>query len=304
MPHADVEPAGQNWYNHREYKGDRLVINMRIKMIALDLDGTLLDSKKHISPASRQALCRAMAAGIHIVIASGRPRSALPEEVLGIPGLQYAITSNGSSIFRIRDMERVYGNDLSASAVAQLLPFIGEGRFACECAIRGTGYTMQACFNDPTSFGLPASLRDYVRSTRQPVNDMYEFIAGHCREIEGIFFLIPDAALKESTYRRIRQIPDIYITSSNSYYLEIADRSVSKANALDSLAHALGVTAAEIAAFGDSGNDLELLQYAGVGVAMGNASPSLKAQAAYITSDNDEDGVAAFINDFILGRDS
>ena len=273
---------------------------MSIRLIALDLDGTLLDSAKHVSVRNRAALRQAMDRGIRIVIASGRPKSALPQEELEIEGISYAITSNGSSIFHLPDMKRIYANDIDSASIRKLLPLIEGADFPCEAAIGGRCYTPRAYFEDPTLFGIPVHMREYVQATRTPIDDMYAFIRDHSCEIEGIFMLIADQALKERTRRQVAQAGDLYITASTPYYLEIADGSVSKAAALDFLTDRLGTSREETAAFGDSLNDLELIEYAGAGIAMGNASDQLKASAQFVTLSNDQDGVAEFIENNCL----
>jgi len=272
---------------------------MSIRLIALDLDGTLLDSSKHVSPANREALSAAIRSGIHVVIASGRPGSALPGEVCGMDGISYAITSNGSSIFHMPDMKRIYSNDMPASTVKEMLPIIRQAAFPCETAIAGRCYTMQSYFDDPTAFGMPEHMRSYVRSTRTPVSDMPGFIESHIADIEGIFFLIADQGLKAAMRDRVSRINGIYITSSAPYYLEMANSTVSKASALDSLTSSLGIKKSEVIAFGDSSNDLELLDYAGTGVAMGNSSEELKSAADAVTLTNDEDGVSYYLKSIL-----
>lgn len=273
---------------HREYK-----------LIALDLDGTLLNSRKEISPANRLALKGALSAGIHVVIASGRPFQALPEEIRSFEGIEYAITSNGSSIFQMRDGERIFRKDLARESIRMLLPLIRNADFPCEAAIAGTCYAARDYYKDPSAFGLPDHMKEYVRRTRLPVDHMPLFIESHEDEIEGVFFLIPDPEKMEKVRTYVSRFPRLYLTSSTPYYLEIADESVSKAQALDWLCRRLDVEREGTLAFGDSGNDLELLEYAGTGVAMGNATEMLKKSANAVTLSNEEDGVALFLREQI-----
>lgn len=273
---------------------------MDIKMIALDLDGTLLRSNETISARNREALSRAINRGVHVVIASGRPHCALPSQLLSIPGIEYAITSNGSSIFDLRNNRRICGIDMRAETIDTLLPVIEEADFPCEAAIDGECYTPAAYYANPTAFSLPARMFHYVRSTRRPVTDIPALVRENRSRIEGLFFIIPDQEQKARVYEQIRRAPSLYITSSTYYYLEMANSLVSKASAIDSLARRLGFSSQQVISFGDSTNDLEMIQSCGTGVAMGNASDDLKAAADLIAPSNNEDGVACVIEKLIL----
>lgn len=273
----------------------------KYKLIALDLDGTLLNSRKEITPANCLALKEALAGGIHVVIASGRPFQALPEEIRSFRGIEYAITSNGSSIFQMRESRRIFCRDLSKDCVHALMPLIRSADFPCEAAIAGTCYAASDYFMDPPAFGLPDRMREYVQRTRLPVKDMPGFIEMHAGELEGIFFLIPDPVKMEEIRECVSRVKGLYMTSSTPYYLEIADQDVSKAQALDWLCQRLDVGREQIIAFGDSSNDQELLEYAGTGVAMGNAAEALKKNADAVTLSNEEDGVAFFLREQISG---
>lgn len=268
---------------------------MDIRLIALDLDGTTLNTSGHISNFTRKTLEKAIANGIQVVIASGRARSALPADVLSVNELNYAITSNGSSIFTLPDFKRIFACDMTPETVDAVLSVASGCGFTYEAFIAGHAYTSQAYYNCASDFGVPERMNTYVRNTRTPVPSMADFIHIHRHEIEGMDFIIPDQVQKKTIRSRLLQIPDLYITGSESYYLELAAGSVSKASALHALASRLQVKPSQIIAFGDGGNDLELLSYAGCGVAMANASPALLAAADDVTLSNDEDGVAHYL---------
>lgn len=269
---------------------------MDIRLIALDLDGTTLNSSGHISNFTKETLETAIRHGIQVVIASGRARSALPADVLAIRGLNYAITSNGSSIFALPDFERIFACDMAPRTVDAVLAVASGCGFTYEAFIAGQAYTAQPYFDRAADFGVPERMNAYVRSTRTPVPSMEDFIRAHRHEIEGIDFIIPDQIQKEAIRKQLLQIPELYITGSESYYLELAAGSVSKASALHALAARLQITSSQIIAFGDGGNDTELLAYAGLGIAMGNAPVSLKQVADDVTLSNDEDGVAIYLH--------
>lgn len=268
---------------------------MDIKLIALDLDGTTLNSAGHVSAITKLTLETCIAHGIHVVIASGRASSALPADILAIQGLNYAITSNGSSIFSLPDFKRIYANDMLPETVDAVLDIAASSGFTYEAFIAGKAYTAQAYYDCATAFGVPERMNAYVRSTRTPVPSMADFIHAHRHEIEGIDMIVPDPDKKAAIRKQLEQVTNLYITGSESYYIELATGSVSKASALHTLAGLLHIMPENIIAFGDGGNDIELLTYAGHGVAMQNSAPSLLEAADAVTLSNDEDGVAYYL---------
>lgn len=268
---------------------------MDIKLIALDLDGTTLNSHGYVSPLTKETLERAIDHGIHVVIASGRARSALPADVLAIRGLNYAITSNGSSIFALPDFTRIYANDMRPETVDAVLAIAASSGYTYEAFIAGKAYTAQAYYDCAAAFGVPDRMNNYVRNSRTPVVSIPDFIRVHHHEIEGIDMIVPDPDRKAAIRRQLAQIPDLYITGSESYYIELAAGSVSKASALQALAGQLQILPENIIAFGDGGNDIELLTYAGHGVAMKNSAAPLLDAADAVTLSNDDDGVARYL---------
>jgi len=171
--------------------------------------------------------------------------------------------------------------------------------FPFEVFIGGHAYTMQAYYDCPTDFGVPERMNHYVRTTRTPVSDMPDFMMKHCDEIEGIDMIVPDQTQKQKVIAVLSKISNLYITSSESYYIEMASGSVSKASALQALAAQFHITPEQVMAFGDSDNDIELLSYAGCGVAMQNATANLMKAASAVTRSNNEDGVAFYLESFL-----
>ncbi|WP_418751829.1 Cof-type HAD-IIB family hydrolase [Frisingicoccus sp.] len=263
-----------------------------IKLAAMDIDGTLIGKNKILTGRTRKALTAAAAQGIHLVVASGRALQALPKDLIGIPGMEYVITSNGSSIFRLSDRKRIYAQDMMPDQVQKLLAFYKNYDCPMEAFICGVPYTSREYFERPGYFGAGPASVEYVRTTRQPVEDMRTFVEEHKNEIEGINFILRDMELKAVMRRQLETFDGLYVTSSVPRYLEISHGSVCKQSALAWLVQKLGILPEEVAAFGDGENDLEMIQYAGLGVAMGNAVSLLKQAADLIAPACDEDGAA------------
>lgn len=270
----------------------------KIRLVAMDVDGTLIGKNKILTKRTKEALAAAAAREIHLVVASGRAMQAVPEELIQIPGMEYVITSNGSSVFRLSDRKRIYGRDMTPEQIGQLLKFYEDYDCPMEAFICGVPYTSQKYFDYPEHFGAgPASVQ-YVRTTRHPVPDMRVFVKNHEKEIEGINFIVHDMEKKAVMRRQLETFEGLYVTSSVPRYIEISHGSVCKRSALEWLAGKLDIPQQQIAAFGDGENDLEMIQYAGLGVAMGNAVELLKQASDFIAPPCNEDGVACVLEQF------
>ena len=268
---------------------------MQIKLIAMDLDGTLLNSAHTVSAETRRAINLARRAGIYTAAATGRPLSALPDYILDGSIVDFAITSNGSSIFSLPAKERIYVRKLPEEAVRRFLLIAQDLGVTVEVYIDGFAYCIAEYYRKPTDFNLPERMDTYVPATRQPVDEMQLFIEENIDSIEGLTFITPDEALRLEIRGRLSEIPGIYTTSSAPYYIETANGEVSKAAALRFLASRLGISQSQVVAFGDGGNDLEMILDAGAGIAMANSSPELIEAADFVTASNDDDGIAQFI---------
>jgi len=275
---------------------------MDIRLIALDLDGTALNSSGQLTERTRTALADAAEAGVVIAAATGRAYCALPDAVLHSSVFSYAITSNGTGIYSLPEGRHFYSNYMSEENVRALLGLLCRYPCPMEVFIDGIAYADACYVKDPASFHIPQRSVAYVRRTRTPVEDIPALIRQNIHQIEGMDIIVTDMELKKEIRSAAGQIPDLYITSSVSHYVEFAAGSASKETALDSLASGLNIHPSQVMTFGDGENDLEMLRYAGLGVAMGNACALLKDAADHITDTNDRDGVALAVETFVLGR--
>lgn len=270
-----------------------------ISLIALDLDDTTLRSDASLAPETREAIQRAISAGIDVVIASGRAFRSLPQSVTGIPGIKYAITSNGAAIERVPSGERIVSLTLSRDTVAAVLRLFGGELL--ECFIEGQPYCDARYLADPMRFGCSATYVDYVLTTRRPVEDMPAFIAENAHRLDSIDVLGKNPEHKMQLWDRALELENAYITSSGARHIEISAAGSGKGAALRRLCDILGVPAGEVAAFGNGENDADMLVFAGFGVAVGNAVDGCKAAADFVCQTNNDFGVAKTI-DMILGE--
>lgn len=266
---------------------------MKIDCIALDLDQTTLNSKGRLSGRNREALDAVLRAGIQVVAASGRALHSLPSDITEIPGIRYAVTSNGAAVCDLHKKAVLKQYKMTAGSVEQILAITGGTGAAYEAFIDGMAYAQKSYVEDPVSFGAGTRAVPYIQSTRTPVEDIGRFIAENQERLDCMDVVVGDPEEKKRLWESLaRNVKDVYITSSVSQLLEISYREAGKHTGVKFLLEYLGLAPDAMAAFGDGDNDVELLRFAGVGIAVENGSPACKAAADYITKTNDEDGVA------------
>lgn len=273
---------------------------MAIKLIALDLDGTTLNNDRVISERNRKALQQASEMGVNIVIATGRPFSALPEDVFEIPAIRYVLTSNGASITDLKEDKTFYKNCLSPLAVEKSVELLRQHDYVVECFVKGIAYIDRPYFEEVKRTGSSIRNIDYILKTRNPVDSIYDFMLEHRDEIENININFEDISEKPAMREKLLTLPETTITSSFNHNLEIGGATTSKAEALSQMGKLLGISQAEMMAIGDSPNDMAMMLASGMPVAVGNAEEEVKAIAKYVALSNHEDGVADAVEKFVL----
>ena len=266
---------------------------MDIKCIALDLDRTTLNAQGKLSKANEEAIRKAVAKGIYVCIASGRAFDTLPQDVVSIPGIEYAITSNGAAVYRIQDKQCLRSYVLTEQSVKKILELTKDFPVTYEGFIRGTAYAAKEYIEDPVKFGATEHAVAYVQSTRHLQDDIVSFLKQHDDELDSMDIVVKDEAQKQKVIEVLKaEVEDIYITSSISQLVEISYKDAGKRSGVKFITEYLGLNPKQVVAFGDADNDIDMLEYAGCGIAMENASNGLLAVADAVTLHHDRDGVA------------
>lgn len=264
-----------------------------IKLIALDLDGTLLTSEKKLTPRTLSALEAAAGMGIEIVPATGRFYLNIPEVLRNLPFLHYAITINGAQVYDVLNHYTIYASEIQLEEALAILSYLDTLPVIYDCYADGWGYMsadMQERAGDYISKVLALHA---IRTMRTPVPDLKIFLSEHFHAVQKIQLYTKDMALWDSLLHTIpEQFPQFTVSSSLTNNIEINSKEADKGIALLALAKHLKLTPEQIMACGDGLNDLQMLRVAGIGVAMGNAHPDVKSVADHITLDCDSDGVA------------
>lgn len=276
-----------------------------IKLVALDLDGTLFDNSSRISKRNLTAIRSITDKGIHVVISTGRPFKGIPFDQIKGTGINYAITANGSGIYEISTGKCLYENAMDEELVTPILNFLLTRDIHMDAFIGGKGYTPIQCVETAQKLTVPSSIKNYIITTRTRLDNILQFIHENQLKVQKMtlnFYPAADGTLidRETVRKFLVSNPSITTVCGGYNNLEFTRADANKGVGLRKLAEILGVNPDATMAIGDTENDLAIIEAAGIGVAMGNATDAVKARADYVTTTNTKDGVAAAIEHFIL----
>lgn len=275
-----------------------------IKLIATDLDGTLLDSGMGLSEKNKQSLERAAEMGVILVIATGRSYRSIPNYVKEIKGLKYAVTANGSKIHDFETSKLLYDQYISESAIDDVWDVLNTKGIMLEVFVDGRPYVHNWDYVNPQIFGVSDSFMKYFMASRKPVEDIFQFIKEHKSKIENInlVFRSPQERLDAlSTLEAIISKNNSFsLTSSFAFNLEVGGLYVNKGEAIHKLCEMNQLSRENVMCLGDNSNDKEMVEYAGIGVAMSDAVSDVKDVADFVTKSSSESGVAFAVEKFVL----
>lgn len=279
----------------------------KIKMIGLDLDGTVFTNDKKITKRTIDAITKAINAGIIVLPATGRPLAGIPSEFLAIQGVSYALTANGARLHDLMTGRVIYNDAMNYETAAEVISILKEFDVMSDAFIDGVGYVERHGFDRYIKRVPEGPLKDYIIATRQMVENLREYILESRKESEKItihFHKNQDGSLFKfkEVWEALKSVPGILVVSGAPTDLEITKEGVTKGTGLLALGKLLGIKREEIMACGDSGNDRDMLMEAGFGVAMKNSTEDVLEAADFITGSNEEDGVAYAIERFVLGE--
>lgn len=271
-----------------------------VRLVALDLDGTLLNSKKQITPRTLTALEKAVAQGVLLVPITGRPAQGLPAAVLDLPGLRYAVTSNGATIRDLATGEVLLEKHLKAETCLQVLQACEHFSMIREVFRNGIGYLSQDDFAKLCLRYEGLAVLDYLQKTRRVLPGTVAEFLEQGGLVEELFFLTDSPETKATLHRTLSTLENIGFADPFPNDLEVIAGDINKGEALRYLMSRLEIPSGQAVAIGDGGSDVPLLKAAGLGIAMGNAPAFVQAEADVITATCDEDGVALALERYVL----
>ena len=268
------------------------------RAIALDLDGTLTNHDKEVTPITRQALMKAQKNGAHIILASGRPTYGIAPiadhlEINKYDG--YVLSYNGGKIVKWQTKEEIYSNHLPNDVIPILYNYAKEKSHAL------LGYSGKEIITEmPDDEYVKEESRINKMQIRK-INNLMESLEPNPTKLlmtgDPSLMIKAEEELSELVGNRM----DVF--RSAPFFIELVPRGIDKAQSLNRLLGLIGLTPNDMIAFGDGYNDLSMLKLAGIGVAMANAVPEVRAEADFITKSNEEDGVAFAIQKFCYNTD-
>lgn len=273
---------------------------MAYQLIAVDMDGTLLNSKKEITARSAAAVCEALQRGYYVAIATGRCYSQIQKYLAQFPAMRYAITSSGAAIADRAEDRIVCSTDLSAQTAAALV----EASLASD--------VFPILFTDGRAFYRPDLLgdmekydlviyRNTIASACTPISNLEQHFLRTPHPVEKIDLYFASPAERAAYLARVGDAA-AQMTPCDYAGLEINAPDVDKGTGLAALCDYLHIPLSDAIAIGDAENDVSMLRVAGLAVAMGNALDAVKAEADVIAPDCDHDGVADTIERYLLAQ--
>lgn len=276
---------------------------MSIKLIAMDMDGTLLDDDHATIPARNiAALRRAREWGIKLALASGRTWSILEDAAEQLGGLDYAILANGAAIRDVESGEHIYENGFPNPQAKALIRALEGEEVVFEVYCHGKNYIRpQDVDHLEDALLSPQFAKVYLQRGVRLAEDLTEALEGRPMEKINLFYAPPEK--RERLRELARATGPVEISQALERNMEFNYGGVSKGAALQALAERLGLAPEEVMAFGDAGNDLTMLQWAGWSFAMANAMEEARAAAKYQTASNHEAGVGQAVEKYILDQE-
>lgn len=274
-----------------------------------DMDGTFLTADKQVSERSRQALDALAERGIEFVPCTGRPLANIPREVLTHPSVHYAVSSNGAVVNRLDERDR------SAEAAVVLRSVQLGKQLALEVWDRvarhhdvtfdifadGHSYLKRDRYDRLERYVTEPHTRASIHSCRTPVDAQPEQTIGRVGTLERVAMYWHDPRDRDEILEELKGIEGIDVTRSYPMNIEVMAAGASKGASMAWLCDKVGAPMADVVAFGDNINDIDMLERAGLGVAVANAEPEVLAAADLVAATNDEDGVAEVVLERLLG---
>ena len=273
-------------------ENERAGMRRKSGIIAMDLDGTVLNGDKKMTERTLKALEAAAESGIWIVPATGRILKGLPEEMLALPWIRYMILANGAMVWDRETESCLYRAEISLETGLEVFHWLDGFQVIYDCYQENQGWMTATMWEQAEIYAPSPFYLQHIRTLRKPVPDLKEHVRRSGKSLQKIQAFCRTAEVqREVLAKTAERFPELAVSTSVTRNAEINDGRANKGAALSALAERLGIPMEKTAAFGDGTNDLSMIRAAGAGIAMANADESIKAAADRTTADNESDGV-------------
>lgn len=295
-------------------KGEKIMY----KLVAIDLDGTLLNSYGEVSEKNTQMIQKAMEKGVEVVLASGRPIMSVKNLANEIGCNHYIICGNGAITYDVKQEQILYDRFLEKSKVLQIIRICEENSIFYNIYTKDTILTKYLNYNILFYHQENANKPEEKKTHIHMMQHIEEYIQNRKEEdYLKITICDNDKIIFGSIIRKLRTIRNVDVLDvahmsrkvikdgtekvlMEYYYTEITSKNVDKWQAIEKLIQTLEIKKEEVMAIGDNRNDAEMVKNAGLGIMMQNSAPYIQEMADMIVTDNDHDGVAQAIENYIL----
>lgn len=286
------------------------------KLVAIDLDGTMLNQYGVVTQNTKEAIQKMQEAGIEVIIASGRPIDSIKTIAKEIKSEKYFISGNGAIIYDMAKNEIIYENTLKKQKVLEIIKICEENSIYYNIYTENEIVAKSLQCNVLYYHKENANKEEKDKTHINIVENVYDYIANRDEKIVKITVCDSNQVIFNSIMRKLKELDEIEVLEVSHmsrkmirqgteeipieyFYTEISAKNVDKWNAIEFLKEKMKIKTEEIIAIGDNINDKKMIENAGLGVAMGQSHPTVKGVATQITSSNLEDGVAKFLYSII-----
>jgi len=273
-----------------------------IKLIAFDLDGTLFTTDKRITQRTYDALRAANDRGVAIVPATVRFMQTIPESIKKMDYIRYLITINGAYVYSCKKEAPIYRAEIKLEKAIEILKFLDGFPVAYDCYTDNGSYMNRDMMEHITDYVQEPFYLKMLHDSRNLVDELKTHLMSRQKDIQKMMAYTVDPILHEQLMKDLAErFDNITITSSLRENIEINDAGANKGIAVKMIAEDMGITMDQVMTFGDSYNDIPMLEAAGYGVCMDNGVQAAKDASQIIAPSNDEEGVAYIIEKEVLG---
>jgi hypothetical protein len=282
-----------------------------VRLIAFDLDGTAFNEHKRMTAETKAALEQAAEAGIELVPATGRPFVGMTEDIKNLQGIRYILTTNGAGIYERDTGVCIHEKPMELSKFLPMLARLEKLDVMADAFVKGQAYMNEDKVKWISYINGPEEIKQFISKSRKRVKSQSEYLRKKGADVEKLtinFATGPDGKRidYDPAWEIVKDYPEFLSVSGGMQNIEVTNKGISKASGLRWLGDKLGISMEEMMVFGDSGNDIEMIREAGIGIAMANAEPEVLQIADFVTKSNDESGIAyaiyKYLGDFLTER--